>query len=127
MDKNSHSVNWFEIPASDMDRARTFYEKIFDIEMQPLPVPEFEMVAFPMEMGNGKVHGALIKHEMYTPSANGVTIYLNADPDIQTVVDRIEQAGGNIVIPRTQISEEMGYMAFFMDSEGNRMALHAQN
>lgn len=127
MDKNSNSLNWFEVPATDMARARAFYEKIFDIEMQPLPMPEFEMVTFPMEMGNGKVHGALIKHEMYTPSDNGVTVYLNADPDIQTVIDRIEPAGGKIVIPKTQISEEIGYMAFFMDSEGNRMALHAQN
>jgi predicted enzyme related to lactoylglutathione lyase len=125
MDKNSNSVNWFEIPAVDMDRAQKFYETIFDMKMQPLPMPEFKMVAFPMEMGNGKVHGALIQHEMYTPMANGVTLYLNADPDIQAVIDRIEPAGGEIVIPKTQISEEVGYMAFFMDSEGNRMALHA--
>ncbi len=126
MDKNSNSVNWFEIPVTDMDRAKKFYETIFDIEMQTMQMPEFRMEAFPMEMGNGKVHGALMQHEMYTPMANGVTIYLNANPDIQAVVDRIEAAGGEIVIPKTQISEEIGYMAFFMDSEGNRMALHAE-
>ena len=126
MDKNSNTVNWFEIPTTDIGRAQKFYETIFDIEMQPLPMPEFEMVAFPMEMGNGKVHGALCRHEMYTPSADGVTIYLNANPDIQAVIDRIEPAGGKIVIPKTQISEDIGYMAFFIDSEGNRVALHAE-
>lgn len=126
MDKNSHTVSWFEIPAADMDRARRFYETIFDIEMQELPMPEFKMVTFPMEMGSGHVHGALCQHEMYTPSENGVVVYLNANPEIQTVIDRIEAAGGKILIPKTQISEEIGFMAFFIDSEGNRVALHAE-
>ncbi|REJ76176.1 MAG: VOC family protein [Acidobacteria bacterium] len=127
MDKNSHTVSWFEIPATDIGRAREFYEAIFDIEMQEMPMPELKMVTFPMEMGSGHVHGALCQHEMYEPSANGVTVYLNANPDIQAVLDRIEPAGGKIVLPRTQISEEIGYMALFMDSEGNRVALHAAN
>ena len=125
MNGSENTVNWFEIPVSDMDRAQKFYETIFGIEMQKMPMPEFEMVAFPMEMGNGTVHGALCKHEMYTPSADGVTLYLNANPSIQDVIDRIEPAGGKIVIPKTQITEEIGYMALFMDSEGNRLALHA--
>ena len=64
---------------------------------------------------------------MYTPSEHGVAIYLNANPDIQTVINRIEPAGGKVVIPKTQISPEVGYMAFFLDTEGNRLALHAQN
>ncbi len=126
MDTNSNSINWFEIPATDIERARKFYETIFDMEMQELPMPEFRMVSFPMEMGSGHVHGALCQHEMYTPSKDGVTLYLNANPSIDAVIDRIEGAGGQIVIPKTQISEEIGYMAFFIDSEGNRMALHAQ-
>ncbi|HUF02941.1 MAG TPA: VOC family protein [Aridibacter sp.] len=127
MDKNSHTVSWFEIPATDIERARKFYEAIFDIEMQEMPLPELKMVTFPMEMGSGHVHGAVCQHEMYTPSENGVVVYLNANPEIQNVIDRIEAAGGNIVIPKTQISEEIGYMAIFIDSEGNRVALHAEN
>lgn len=125
MDKNTNAVNWFEIPVTDMDRAREFYEAIFDIEMQELPMPEFRMVTFPMELGSGLVHGALCQHEMYTPSRDGVTLYLNANPSIDAVIERIVPAGGEIVIPKSQISEEVGYMAFFIDSEGNRMALHA--
>jgi predicted enzyme related to lactoylglutathione lyase len=95
--------------------------------MHEMPIPQLKMVTFPMEMGSGKANGALVQHEMYTPSDKGVAIYLNANPNIQDVIDRIEPAGGKIVIPKTQISPEVGYMAFFMDTEGNRLALHAQN
>ncbi len=127
MNKDENSVNWFEIPATDIERAKKFYETIFDIEMQYMPIEGLKMVTFPWEMGSGKANGALAEHEMYKPSTDGVVIYLNANPDIQTVIDRIEPAGGQITIPKTQISPEIGYMAFFVDSEGNRLALHAQN
>jgi len=125
MDKSSNTINWFEIPTLDINRARAFYETIFDVKMQELPIPGVKMISFPAEPGDGKLHGALIQHEMYTPSEHGVAIYLNANPSIQAVIDRIEAAGGKIVIPRTQISPEIGYMAFFIDTEGNRLALHA--
>jgi predicted enzyme related to lactoylglutathione lyase len=127
MKKDENSLNWFEIPVTDMERAKKFYETIFEIEKQELPIPQIKMVTFPWEMGSGKVNGALAQHELYKPSTDGVAVYLNANPDIQTVIDRIEPAGGKIVIPKTQISPEIGYMAFFIDTEGNRMALHAQN
>jgi predicted enzyme related to lactoylglutathione lyase len=64
---------------------------------------------------------------MYEPRDNGALIYLNANPDMQPIVDRIESAGGTVQIPKTQISPEVGYMCVFIDSEGNRMALHSQN
>ncbi len=127
MDKSANSLNWFEIPTVDIARAQAFYEAIFDMKMQQMPIPGLKMVSFPAEWGDGRVHGALIQHEMYTPSEQGVAIYLNANPTIQTIIDRIEPAGGKIVIPKTQISPEIGYMAFFLDTEGNRIALHAQN
>jgi len=127
MNETTNSLNWFEIPVVDMGRAQKFYETVFEINMFPLPITGFEMVAFPSEPGNGKVSGALMKHEMYQPAAtSGVVIYLNADPDIQRVIDRIEPSGGQILIPKTQITEEIGYMAFFIDTEGNRVALHAR-
>jgi predicted enzyme related to lactoylglutathione lyase len=127
MDKNTNSLNWFEIPTTDIARARKFYETIFNIKMEEMPMPQLKMVSFPADMGSGKANGALVQHEMYSPSDKGVVIYLNANPKIQDVIDRIESAGGKIVIPKTQISPEIGYMAFFTDTEGNRLALHAQN
>jgi predicted enzyme related to lactoylglutathione lyase len=128
MDKKSNSLNWFEIPAKDIKRARKFYENIFSIEMQDMgEMMGMKMVGFPAEMGNGKASGGLVQGPMHKPSAEGAVIYLNANPSIQTVVERIEKAGGTVVMPKTQISPEIGFMAFFTDTEGNKVGLHAQN
>ncbi|HNP47774.1 MAG TPA: VOC family protein [Bacteroidia bacterium] len=128
MDKNTNSLNWFEIPAQDISRAQKFYENTFNLKLEPMQeMPGMKMVGFPMDMGNGKVSGALVQSEMHKPSTDGAVIYLNANPSIQNVIDRIEKSGGKMIMPKTQISPEIGYMAFFIDSEGNRMALHAQN
>ncbi|TAH41597.1 MAG: VOC family protein [Bacteroidetes bacterium] len=127
MDNNSNSLNWFEIPAKDVNRAKKFYENVFKMEMQPMQeMMGMKMVSFPWEMGNGKVNGALVQSDMHKPSTDGSVIYLNANPKIQNVIDRIEKSGGKVVMPRTEISKDIGYMAFFIDSEGNKMALHAQ-
>jgi uncharacterized protein len=127
MDNTTNALNWFEIPAVDITRAQKFYETVFEISMTPMEMGDFIMVTFPGDEMGGKVSGALCKHAMYEPRDNGALIYLNANPDIQTIVDRIEPAGGTVQIPKTQISPEIGYMCVFIDSEGNRMALHAQN
>jgi len=128
MDKNSNSLNWFEIPAKDITRAKKFYESIFAINMQDMgEMMGMKMVGFPSEMGNGKATGGLVESQMHKPSTEGAVVYLNANPSIQTVIDRIETAGGKVVMPKTQISPEIGCMAFFIDSEGNKVALHAQN
>jgi predicted enzyme related to lactoylglutathione lyase len=128
MDKNSNSLNWFEIPAKDIHRAKTFYEKLFEMEMEPVQeMMGMKMAFFPSEIGSGKASGGLVQSEMHKPSMDGSVVYLNANPKIQTVIDRVEKAGGKVLMPRTEISPEIGYMAFFVDSEGNKMALHAQN
>jgi predicted enzyme related to lactoylglutathione lyase len=128
MDKNSNSLNWFEIPAKDINRAKKFYEEIFSVKLDDMPeMMGMKMAGFPAEMGNGKASGALAQSEQHVPSQNGPVIYLNANPKIQAVVDRIEKAGGKVVMPSTQISPEIGYMAFFVDSEGNKIGLHAEN
>ena len=122
-----NAISWFEIPTSDLNRAQKFYETIFDIQMTPLEMPNLKMRMFPIEdMVNG-IGGALCKAEgFYKPSASdGPLLYLNGNPDVQIVLDRIEKAGGKIVVPKTQISPEYGYMAVFLDTEGNRMALHS--
>lgn len=122
-----NAISWFEIPAIDLNRAQKFYEAIFDIQMIPLDTANFQMRMFPIEdMMNG-IGGAIMKAEgFYKPSAtDGALVYLNANPDVQIVLDKIEAAGGKIVVPKTQISPEYGYMAVFTDTEGNRIALHS--
>ena len=119
-------ISWFEIPATDLSRAQKFYETIFNIQMIPMDTSHLQMRMFPLEdMMNG-IGGAVCKADFYIPSAtDGPLVYLNANPDVQNILDKIEAAGGKILVPKTQISPEYGHMAVFVDSEGNRVALHS--
>ena len=121
-----NAISWFEIPTKDLNRAQRFYETIFDMKMTALDLPQIKMRMFPLE-DMMDVGGALVHNDQfYKPSATeGTLIYLNANPDVQIVLDRIEAAGGKILMPKTQISPEYGYMAMFTDTEGNRIALHS--
>ncbi len=127
MNKETNSLNWFEIPVTDMARAKHFYQVAFSIHMDDMNMPGVEMAGFPYEMGSGRASGALVKSEYNKPSAEGVLIYLNANPDMSGVLQRIEAEGGKIVMDKTLISPEIGYMANFIDTEGNRIALHSQS
>ncbi len=121
-----HAISWFEIPTEDLERAVNFYENIFSIKLIPLDTPNLKMRLFPIEdMMN--VGGALVYNkDFYKPSStDGPLIYLNGNPDVQIILDKIEKAEGKILVPKTQISPEYGYMAVFLDSEGNRIALHS--
>jgi predicted enzyme related to lactoylglutathione lyase len=122
-----HAISWFEIPAVDIDRAQTFYETIFQMKMTPLETEQIQMRMFPLEDPMNGVGGTLCKTDgLHVPSDKlGPLIYLNGNPDVQTIVDRIEAAGGKILVPKTKISDEYGYMAVFLDTEGNRVALHS--
>lgn len=126
MDSTTNALNWFEIPVTDMARAKHFYQVVFSIHLEDADMQGIQMVMFPYEMGNGKVSGALVKSDYQKPSADGVTIYLNANPDMSDVLQRIRNEGGQIVMDKTQITPEIGYMAFFIDSEGNKIGLHSQ-
>lgn len=125
MTANGNAINWFEIPVADLDRAKKFYETIFDIEMSKMEVGKDVMYAFPYDPTSGKVSGAIIKDENAISKMDGVTLYLNANPNIDAVISRIEAAGGKVLIQKTEISPEIGYMSFFNDTEGNRLALHS--
>jgi len=127
MDKSTNALNWFEIPASDISRAKQFYESVFDVQMEQQNNMGMEMAFFPSDMESGKVSGALVQSEMHKPSAEGAVVYLNANPSMDTVLEKIEAAGGQVVMPKTEISPEIGHMAFFIDTEGNKVALHSQN
>ncbi|MCW3109019.1 MAG: Glyoxalase/bleomycin resistance protein/dioxygenase [Segetibacter sp.] len=127
METNANALNWFEIPATDIERAKGFYENIFDIQMQTTNMMGIEMAFFPYTPGSGKASGALCKSEMHKPSQDGCIIYLNGNPDLQKALDKVEHAGGQIVMPKTKISDDVGYMAFIVDTEGNKTALHSQS
>lgn len=120
-----NAVAWFEIPVSNIKRAKKFYEKLFEIEMIDMDLgEEFKMTMFPVEEGG--VSGALCQYtDFYTPSHEGALVYFSAEPNLQPVLDRVEKNGGKILTPKTAISDEYGFMAVIEDTEGNRVALHS--
>ena len=122
MDHNM--VGWFEIPVNDMDRAIAFYEEVFKVEIQLVDFGGILMGWFPDRGNVVGAQGTLIKQESYVPSQEGTLVYFLSD-DVQNELDRVESAGGIIYQPKTQISPEHGYMGVFVDSEGNRVALHS--
>ncbi len=121
-----HAISWFEIPTVDLERATNFYEKIFDIKMIPMDTPNIRMRLFPIE-NSSNVGGSLVfNKDFYKPSqTEGPLIYLNGNPDVQIILDKVESAGGKVLVPKTQISPEYGFMAVLLDTEGNRVALHS--
>lgn len=125
MDATTNSLNWFEIPATDIKRAKTFYQAIFKIKMDEMEMMGMQMAFFPWKDGSGKANGGLCKSKMHKPSRTGGTVvYLNANPDLKTVLGRVVKAGGQVIMPKTGIGEN-GFMAFFIDTEGNRVGLHS--
>jgi predicted enzyme related to lactoylglutathione lyase len=115
----------FEIPASDVSRAIAFYKVILDINIEFYDMGAMQMGVFPYE--NQMVTGVIIQGEGYTPSADGITIYLNAGDNLQVILDKVTQNGGQIIVPKTEHADGSGYFAIFLDSEGNKMGLHSLN
>jgi predicted enzyme related to lactoylglutathione lyase len=126
MSAQTNAINWFEIPVTDIDRAKKFYEQIFEIKMDEMEMPGMKYAMFPFAPASGKASGGLAQSEMHKPGMTGSILYLNANPDLQNVLNRIEKAGGKITMQKTSIGEN-GFMAFFNDTEGNNIALHSNN
>lgn len=118
-------VSIFEIPATDISRAIKFYEAILSIEIEKIDIPGMQMGLLPYE--NQVVTAVIIQGEGYEPSTKGITIYLNAGDDLQVILDKVNQNGGEIILSKTPHADESGFFALFIDSEGNRMGLNSPN
>lgn len=116
---------WFEIPVENMDRAVKFYEEVFQCKMQRMPMGTQEMAWFPFTPeGKGAAGTLMFNPEFYKPSQEGTLIYLSCE-DVSNELGRIEKAGGKVLQAKKEISPEYGFMALFIDCEGNRVALHS--
>jgi predicted enzyme related to lactoylglutathione lyase len=129
IDAQTNVLTWFEIPVSDLDRAKTFYETILEIKMEKRVDGKDESVFFPynpnvVQATSGRVTGVLSKTDRNSPSNHGTLVYINASPSIQAVLDRVERAGGKIVAPKFSIPA--GLIAIIIDTEGNKVGLHAE-
>ena len=127
MEKNVNVINWFEIPVTDFSRAKKFYETVMDMTMGEHQMGPFKMGFFPYEMGSGKLSGAIVQGEGYKPSIEGTLVYLNCNPDLSPFLNKVESAGGKIIFSKTEIAPGLGFNAMFIDTEGNKVALHSQN
>lgn len=119
-------IAWFEIPVSDMDRAITFYTDVLGVKIHKQDINGLQMGWFMPADEQGPPLGSLMLHESYTPGTEGVLIYFS-NPDISGTLEKVGKAGGSVFMPKTQISEEYGFMGVFIDSEGNRIALHSSS
>ena len=124
MDNTTNSLNWFEIPAIDIARSKKFYETIFGIEMEDNEMGEDKMAFFPWTPGSGKATGAVVQSKNHKPSMEGTVVYLNANPSMENVLDKVDRAGGEVLVPKTSIGEH-GNIAFIMDTEGNNVGIHS--
>jgi len=125
MEHVTNAISWFEVPVRDFKRARAFYSAIFDYEMPIFPMGGLPLGIFPSEQGKGAVGGAIIQAEGHEPSAQGTLVYLNGGSDLSVVLGRVEAAGGKVLQEKMLITEEIGYCAFFTDTEGNKLGLHS--
>lgn len=123
-----NAVVWFEIPAVDYERAIRFYETVLGVSLKQEQMPGHpRMAMFPYDCEGGGVGGCIMDAAPHhQPSTGGITVYLHAGDDLSEPLSRVEAAGGKVTCPKTLICEEIGYFAQFIDSEGNRMALHSQ-
>jgi predicted enzyme related to lactoylglutathione lyase len=126
METFKNAVSWFEIPVANFERAKTFYQKIFDFEMPEMDMSGIRMGILLHDRDGGGVGGAICFGEGYKPAgADGPKIYLTASPDLNAVLNRVEAAGGKVILPKTEIAPDMGHFAFFSDSEGNVVGLYS--
>jgi uncharacterized protein len=119
----AHALNWFEIPVTDFDRAKSFYEKVLGIDIEPMAIGPTTMGM--LSTDPTVVGGALVHAEGTLPSQDGTLVYLNGGEDLAPMLARVQQAGGTVLVPKTEIGSDFGFFAHFVDTEGNKVGLHS--
>ena len=117
-------VVWFDIPVSDLDRAKEFYSKVFGVEMIDNEMGPNKMSMFRFEPGVAS--GCLVQGPDYKPSAEGTTVYLDGGEDLSVPLARVEEAGGTVLLDKMSIGE-YGFIAYFLDTEGNKVGVHSMS
>jgi predicted enzyme related to lactoylglutathione lyase len=120
-----NAVVWSEIAVSDLERATAFYEKLLDGKLKPDTFGPFRIACFPYAPEG--VGGCLVHGEGYEPSPKGTVTYLAATPHIDAALERARAAGAKVLMPKTALPGEQGYIAHIADCEGNRIGLHAMS
>ena len=121
---NSNPVGWFDLNVANLDRAKKFYEAVFNLELTDLPIEWGKQSLFPSNHEGSNISGALVEKADFVPSSNNTVIYFETE-DCIAEEQRIEKAGGKVVQPKLHIGE-FGYVSIFIDTEGNTVGLHSR-
>ena len=117
-------VVWFEIFVSDMERAKNFYEAVFQKKLENANMPGVDMWMFPMDHTLSGAGGALVKMDGMEPGGKSTMIYFACE-DCAIEEERVSKQGGNVIKPKFAIGD-YGFIALINDSEGNMIGLHSQ-
>jgi predicted enzyme related to lactoylglutathione lyase len=120
-----NTLNWFEIPATDFARAKAFYAKVLDAQIHDDPNPHTQYAYLPSDPQKGGFGGAIASGENFVPTMTGTTVYLDGGNDLSVPLSKVESAGGAVILPKTAIGANRGFIALFIDTEGNKVGLHS--
>ena len=123
MSTERNVVGWFEIYVQDMDRAKNFYEKTFDLKLEHLPMEGIELWAFPMKPESPGCAGALVKMEGKDSGRGGTIVYFPCE-DCAALARRAAQNGGQVQAEKKPIGDH-GFIALVLDTEKNLIGLHS--
>ncbi len=123
MSASPHALNWFEIPVTNFARAKAFYEAVLGIAIEPMEMGPTTMGM--LSSDPSAVGGALVQGDGSAPSKQGTIVYLNGGDDLAPMLARVERAGGSVAVPKTEIGNDFGCFAHFVDTEGNKVGLHS--
>lgn len=118
-------ISIVEIPTADFSRAVKFYQSVLSVNIEEVDMGETQMGVWSSE--EGTVNVCLVKGADYNPTTEGTVLYFNAGNDLQPILNKVEQNGGQVIVPKTEIGPEMGFFALFIDTEGNKLGLHSNN
>lgn len=119
-----NAIGWFDIYVSDMERAATFYQAVFQQTLEDMKDPtnsQVLMKSFPTDMSAYGAGGALVQREGSNPGIGGTTVYFGVE-DCATEEARVSEAGGQVLNPKMSIGE-FGWVSLCMDTEGNMFGL----
>ncbi len=123
MSQSPHAINWFEIPVTQFERAKAFYETVLGRKIETMPMGP-TLMGF-LSTDPNAVGGAIVQGDGGTPTQQGTLVYLNGGDDLAPMLARVVGAGGSIVVPKTDIGQGFGFFAHFVDTEGNKVGLHS--
>ena len=119
-----NTLNWFEIPTTDFERAKTFYANVLDAQIHDLALGA-QYAFLPSDPQKGGFGGAIASGENFVPAMTGTTVYLDGENDLSVPLGGVESAGGTVILPKTAVGENRGFIALFIDTEGNKVGFHS--